>query len=108
MRMPDAFLLRRAFPPPEFLVMAGATDARIREFILGKFPIAKQRGGSDDDPLLRSGILDSLGILEVVSFLESEFDIVVADEELVPESFETIATIARFVDRKRASGAATG
>ncbi|HET9252924.1 MAG TPA: acyl carrier protein [Candidatus Eisenbacteria bacterium] len=87
---------------------AGATDARIREFILGKFPLAKKRGVRDDDPLLRTGILDSLGILEVVSFLESEFQIVVADEELVPESFETIATIARFVDGKRASGAATG
>ena len=87
---------------------AGATDARIREFILGKFPLAKKRGGRDDDPLLRTGILDSLGILEVVSFLESEFQIVVADEELVPESFETIATIARFVDGKRANGASAG
>jgi acyl carrier protein len=86
----------------------GTTETRVREFILGKFPLAKKRGIQDDDPLLRTGILDSLGILEVVAFLEGEFEIVVADEELVPESFETIATIARFVDGKRARGAATG
>ena len=87
---------------------SGTTEARVREFILGKFPLAKKRGIQDADPLLRTGILDSLGILEVVSFLESEFEITVADEELVPESFETIATIARFVDEKRARGAAAG
>ena len=108
MRGPEGPFRFRAFLPLELSVTAGATDARIREFILGKFPLAKKRGIQDDDPLLRTGILDSLGILEVVSFLESEFQIVVADEELVPESFETIATIARFVDGKRASGAATG
>ena len=84
----------------------GTTDARIRDFILAKFPLAKKRAIRDDDPLLRTGILDSLGILEVVAFVEGEFGITVADEELVPESFETIATIARFVDGKR--GAATG
>jgi acyl carrier protein len=89
-------------------VTASTTESRIREFILGKFPLAKKRAITDDDPLLRTGILDSLGILEVVSFLEGEFAITVADEELVPESFETIATIARFVDEKRARGAATG
>jgi acyl carrier protein len=93
--------------PPECLVTAGTTGARIREFVLTKFPLAKKRAVTDDDPLLRTGILDSLGILEVVAFVEGEFGITVADEELVPESFETIATIARFVDEKRSRGATT-
>jgi acyl carrier protein len=43
-----------------------------------------------------------LGVLEVVAFVEQEFGISVADEELVPECFESIAKIARFVDQKRA------
>lgn len=77
------------------------TPGRIRHFILNQFPLARQRAIGDDDPLLRTGILDSLGILEVVAFIETEFEITVADEELVPESFESIATMARFVDGKR-------
>jgi acyl carrier protein len=82
-----------------------STPGRIRHFILNQFPLARQRAVGDEDPLLRTGILDSLGILEVVSFIEQEFGITVADEELVPESFESIATIARFVDGKRGGGA---
>ena len=77
------------------------TPGRIRHFILNQFPLARQRAIGDEDPLLRTGILDSLGILEVVAFIESEFGILVADEELIPESFESIATMARFVDGKR-------
>jgi len=81
---------------------ADATVARIRDFILNQFPLARKRGIGDGDPLLGHGILDSLGILEVVGFVEREFGITVADEELLPESFESIASIARFVDGKRA------
>ena len=77
-------------------------QARIREFVLTKFPLAKKRALGDGDPLLSHGILDSLGILEVVAFVEREFGIAVADEDLVPESFESIASIARFVEEKRA------
>ena len=77
------------------------TSGRIRHFILNQFPLARQRAIGDEDPLLRTGILDSLGILEVVAFIESEFGILIADEELVPESFESISTMARFVDGKR-------
>jgi acyl carrier protein len=81
---------------------ADSTPGRIRHFILNQFPLARQRAVGDEDPLLRTGILDSLGILEVVTFIEQEFEITIADEELVPESFESIATMARFVDQKRA------
>jgi acyl carrier protein len=80
---------------------ADSTPGRIRHFIMNQFPLARQRAVGDEDPLLRTGILDSLGILEVVAFIETEFEITVADEDLVAESFESIATIARFVDGKR-------
>lgn len=78
------------------------THVRVRNFIVNQFPLARKRAIGDRDPLLGNGILDSLGILEVVAFVESEFGITVADEELIPESFESIASIARFVDEKRA------
>ncbi len=87
-------------PGPMGAMSAETTSGRIRHFILNQFPLARQRDIADEDPLLRTGIIDSLGILEVVVFIESEFGITIADEELVPESFESIATMARFVDSK--------
>jgi acyl carrier protein len=73
---------------------------RVRAFILERFPLARKRGPKDNDPLLESGILDSLGVLDVVSFVEQEFVITVSDEELVPENFETIERLASFIRGK--------
>jgi acyl carrier protein len=70
---------------------------RIRIFILEKFPLARKRGISDTDPLLESGILDSMGVLELVTFVEQEFGVTVSDEELVPENFQSIRLLADFV-----------
>lgn len=59
----------------------------------------------DDDPLLESGIVDSMGILQFVNFIEAEYGIDVDDDEIVPENFETMTEIAAFVKAKRASSA---
>lgn len=59
-----------------------------------------------DDSLLDSGLLDSIGIFEVATFLESAFGITVEDEAIIPEHFETVALIANFVNRKKANTAA--
>ncbi len=71
---------------------------QIRSFLARQFPLAKNV--ADDQPLLGGGLIDSLGILEVVSFLESEFNIAVADEELLPENFESVRNLSRFVQKK--------
>lgn len=75
----------------------------IRDFIVEKFPIVKARALDDDTRLLEEGVLDSLGILELVEFLHTELQIVVEDDELVPENFESIACITRFVESKTAA-----
>jgi acyl carrier protein len=74
---------------------------KIRSFINGRFPLAKNT--NDDHGLLDNGILDSLGILEVVTFLEREFGLAIADEELLPENFESVATLTMFVQNKLTS-----
>lgn len=58
---------------------------------------------TNDFPLLGGQALDSLGLLQLVSFLESEFDVEIRDEELVPANFGTIGDISRLVRSKRAS-----
>jgi acyl carrier protein len=73
---------------------------KIAQFIFDKFPLAQKRQLNDDAPLLETGIVDSIGILEIVTFLENEFEVQVVDEDLVPENFGTIANISSFVARK--------
>ena len=71
---------------------------RIRAFLAQQFPATKKVG--NEDPLLKNGLIDSLGILEVVTFLEKEFGIVVSDEELLPENFGSIHSLSSFVQQK--------
>ena len=54
----------------------------------------------DQLPLIEQGLIDSLGIFQLISFLEDRFGIAVTDEELVAQNFGTIAAIARFVRSK--------
>jgi acyl carrier protein len=78
-----------------------AIAERIQQFLLGKYPLARKRSLSLEDHLLETGVLDSLGVLDVVGFLESEFGVRFLDEELTPENFETISRLAQFVQAKR-------
>lgn len=57
--------------------------------------------GPDDD-LLAQEIIDSHGLMEVVGFIESRYSITVADEDLLPENFQSLASIEAFVARKAA------
>ena len=51
----------------------------------------------DDDPLLAKGVIDSMGVMEMIGFLTSEFGIAVADEEVTEENLGSLNAIARFV-----------
>jgi acyl carrier protein len=82
---------------------ANEYDIKIRAHLLEKFPLARKRNVQDRDSLLETGVLDSLGILDLVHHLESEFGLHISDEELVPENFESIHSIAVFVSRKSAA-----
>jgi acyl carrier protein len=74
---------------------------QIRGFILEKYPRARKDGLTDRSPLLESGLIDSLGILDLVGFLEEKFAIQVTDEELVPENFQNVDQLAVFVAQKK-------
>jgi acyl carrier protein len=79
----------------------GAIGETIRAFLVERYPAARARPPASTDRLLENGILDSLGILDLVAYLEGEFAITVSDEELLPEHFETLACLSAFVERKR-------
>lgn len=79
-------------------------ETEVREFILKKFPLARKAQIKNSDSLLRGGILDSQGVLEVVAFLEQEFGFMAEDEDLIPENFRSIERIASFVQGKKSDG----
>lgn len=73
---------------------------RIRAFLLETFPALKSVSLDDATPLLEGGAVDSLGLLEIVTFLESECGARLDDEDVVVENFESIAAIERLAQRK--------
>ncbi len=54
----------------------------------------------DDDSLIAGGVIDSTGVLELIEFLESHFEIEVADDETVPANLDTIGRLVEYVLRK--------
>jgi acyl carrier protein len=75
---------------------------RIRTYIRNNFLFGNDAGILDEGSLLDAGIVDSTGAMELVSFLESEFGLLVHDQDLVPENLDSIAAMAAFVVRRQA------
>lgn len=74
----------------------------IREFVVENFLYGQ--GGdqlSDDDSFLGRGLIDSTGVLELVTFLETRFGIRVDDRDLVPANLDSLAKLRDFVARKQ-------
>ncbi len=73
----------------------------IREFIVENFLFGDTSVVfDDDDSLMENGILDSTGILELVAFLEKEYGIRIANEEILPENMDTLNNLHRFLEKK--------
>lgn len=75
---------------------------QIRTFIVENFLFGNADGLKDDTSFLEEGIIDSTGVLELVTFLEEEFNIKVADDDLVPENLDSINNVTAYLQRKLA------
>ena len=73
---------------------------QIRNFILENFLLENPEDLVDDESMLEKGIIDSTGVLELVGFIESTFEIKVEDEELIPENLDSIKNIVGYLERK--------
>ena len=80
-----------------------STDARvdIRQFIVQTFLFGQALELGDDASLLGNGIIDSTGVLELVTHLEAVYAIKVADHELLPENLDSIDAIVTYLARKK-------
>ena len=82
-------------------------EASLLQFILKQFPAARSRGIGVEDSLLTQAIIDSLGVLEVVTFIEKQFELTITDDEMLSDHFESISRITALVTHKIAREEAT-
>lgn len=81
-----------------------STEEKLRKYILETYLFTTDDSAlANDDSFLDKGIIDSTGILELVMFLEEEFGLAVADEELLPENLDSINNLVKFVAQKQAA-----
>lgn len=75
-------------------------EARIRQFILQNLYFSQDNSLTDEASFLETGVVDSMGVMELVAFVESEYGLQVAPQEIVVENFDSIAKLGAFVRKK--------
>lgn len=82
-------------------------EQQVRDYILANFLFAgNAKPLGDEDSFLDNGIIDSTGVLELIYFLEQQFQIKITDDELIPENFDSVRRVTNFVQKKQAATAA--
>ena len=75
---------------------------QLRDYIVDNFLFGDtDTKFTDVDSFMELGILDSTGILDVILYLEENFDMKVEDDELIPENLDSIDNLSGFIIRKK-------
>lgn len=78
-----------------------SVESQIHRYILENFLFTNEDGRlRDDTSFLEEGIVDSTGVLELVMFVEETFGLTVEDTEILPENFDSVERLARYVRMK--------
>ena len=81
--------------------MTDTIKKRIREFVLSNYLFTDDPAAlRDDESFMKRGIIDSTGILEVIQYLNDEFGVTVADEEMGPENLDSVVSLVAFIQSK--------
>ena len=81
-------------------------EQRVRDYIRENLILGASNSElARNESFLQTGLIDSAGVLELIAFLESAFEIPVADDELTPDHLDSIANIVEYIPRKRAASA---
>ena len=78
------------------------TQRQIRQFIITNFLFGDGHHLESETSFMENGIIDSTGILELVSYLEQSFSIKIEDDELVAENLDSLTNVANYLNRKLA------
>ena len=74
-------------------------ERETRDFLVGNFLFGRAEQLADDDPLLGK-VIDSSGVLELISFLQDHFSITVPDEDVIPENLDSVKSITAYVAKR--------
>lgn len=78
-------------------------EVEIREFLSENFMLDDAAAGiGEDDSLTAAGVLDSMGVLELITFIEEKYGLHVPDEDTLPENLDSVARVRRYVARRLA------
>lgn len=73
----------------------------LREFIVENFLFGDtETHFSDSDSFMDAGIIDSTGILEVITFIEENYNVKVEDDEILPENLDSLDNLDNFINKK--------
>ena len=78
---------------------------QLRSFIVEHFLFGEDNDIANNASLLEQGVLDSTGVMELVSHLENAYGFKVDNDEVIPENLDSIESLAKFVERKQPSTA---
>lgn len=89
--------------------MKPVVENDIRHFLTENFPLSAQGFtlGSDDS-LIEAGVIDSTGVLELIEFIESRYEITIPDADVLPENLDSVESITRYVVAKIESRSRNG
>jgi len=76
------------------------TKDKITDFFKDNFLVEMDGSFSEEDSFLDNGVIDSTGVLELVTFLEDEFKIKVADEDIIPENLDSLKNLVNYIKNK--------
>ena len=77
-------------------------NARLKEFIMKEVnPDLNLAQLDDDEPLIDSGIIDSLGVLKILAFMDETFGVDISSDQIKLENFKTVSSICALVDRQK-------
>lgn len=81
-----------------------AVREKLRAYLIENFLYMRPNFAfTDDDSLLRKGVVDSLGVMEVIGFVEQAWGVTVPQDDITEEHFGTVSGIARYVMRRAAA-----
>lgn len=84
--------------------MQNEIRSNIRTFIMEEILEDAEEAGLPEDIPLLSGVLDSFGLMSLLSHLEDSYDLVITNDQVVSKNFESITALAAFVDSKLTEG----
>ncbi|MGE0461427.1 MAG: acyl carrier protein [Vicinamibacterales bacterium] len=83
--------------------MSTEYETALAEFVRNELLHGRKVALTNDADLLGAGIVDSLGILRLVAFIEDRFGVKVPDEDVVFENFQSIGAMAGYVSQRQAA-----